>query len=88
MRHDIKHVLLVEDGKDLLNILLNDHLSSSQEDQLIPQMHPSQFLLGVQPFHCILNMLSEQPLCLILLDYCCGNIVVDLHVLLQMTASQ
>ena len=88
MRHDIKHVLLVKDGKDLLNILLNNHLSPGHEDQLIPQMPPPQLLSGVQPFHCILNTLLEQPSCLILLDHCCRNIVIDLHVLLQMTASQ
>ena len=88
MKHNIKHVLLVKNDKDFLNILLNDHLSFSYENQLIPQMHPSQFLLGVQPFHCILNMLTEQSLCLILFNHCCENIMIDLHVLLQMIANQ
>ena len=88
MRYNIKHVLLVKNDEDFLNILLNNHLSSDQENWLIPQMHSPQFLLSVQSFHHILNMLTEQFLCLILLDHCCRNIVVDLHVLLQMTASQ
>ena len=51
-------------------------------------MHPLQFFLSVQLFHCISNMLIKQSLCLILLNHCCRNIVIDLHVLLQMTANQ
>ena len=35
MRYDIKHVLLVKNDKDFLNILLNDHLSFNQKNQLI-----------------------------------------------------